>query len=58
MVHTELLAKEYDCDALVMLEIYRRLYPDTGYAFDPRGLATDLQKESNIESVRKCLVFY
>uniref|UniRef100_A0A336M0K4 CSON007674 protein n=1 Tax=Culicoides sonorensis TaxID=179676 RepID=A0A336M0K4_CULSO len=53
VVHTELLAKEYDCNALVMLEIYRKLYPDTGYAFDAHGLANDLRSESNVDIIRE-----
>lgn len=37
-----------------MLEVYRRLYPDTGYAYDSRGSAEDLRTDIDIEKVSFC----
>lgn len=34
-----------------MFEVYRRLYPDTGYAYDSRGSAEDLRTDIDIEKV-------
>lgn len=51
MLYTKLVSRDHTCEAIAMLQLYRKLFPNTGYAFEAFGTADHL-RTLTIDQVR------